>query len=168
MNGNMNLGKRVSVLEKDGGADIKKEISDLQVAVAETQNAITATQGEITNLENKVNRGHVYSTEEKVVGTWIGKPLYEKTIITEKETGFARSETIYQNDMENIISVEKVMFYNSGEAHWISQRFTVFPIGLDWNDNVVNFKHDQAGYDGAIKKIRFTIQYTKTTDNPTQ
>ena len=28
MNGNMNLGKRVTALEKDGGADIKKEISD--------------------------------------------------------------------------------------------------------------------------------------------
>lgn len=111
---------------------------------------------------------HNYSTEEQIVGTWIdGKPLYEKTIVAENESGFARFETIYQNDMENIISVEKVMLYNSGEGHWISERFTVFPLGLDWNDNVVNFRHDQVGYDGVIKKIRFTIQYTKTTDTAT-
>ena len=107
-----------------------------------------------------------YSTEEQLTGKrWIdGKPLYEKTIVVENESGFPRLQTIYQNDMENIISVEKVMIYNSGEGHWISERFTVFPLGLDWNDNTVNFRHDQVGYDGVIKKIRFTIQYTKTTD----
>ena len=55
MNGNMNLGKRVSALEKDGGADIKKEISDLQASVSEIQTSVSTVQEEITNLENKVN-----------------------------------------------------------------------------------------------------------------
>lgn len=162
MNGNMNLGKRVTALEKDGGAEIKKEISDLQDAVATVQNDIDA-------LETKVNIGHVYSTEEKVVGTWInGQSLYEKTIVEENESGFARNVTIYQNETENIISVEKVMLYNSGESHWISERFMTFPLGLDWTEHIINFRHNEAGYDGSIKKIRFTIQYTKTTDNTTQ
>ena len=80
MNGNMNLGKRVTVLEKEGGADIKKEISDLQASVSEMQSSVTTVQEEITNLENKVNVGHVYSTEEKVVGAWLdGRSIYEKT-----------------------------------------------------------------------------------------
>lgn len=80
MNGNMNLGKRVTALEKDGGADIKKEISDLQNAVANVQNAVTTAQNDIGALETKVNSGHVYSTEEKVVGKWLdGRNIYEKT-----------------------------------------------------------------------------------------
>ena len=90
MNGNMNLGKRVSVLEKDGGADIKKEISDLQVAVASAQNDIDA-------LEAKVNSGHMYSTDEQVVGTWIdGKQVYEITI------EFAAPFSAYNVDYLNI------------------------------------------------------------------
>ena len=72
MNGNMNLGKRVTLLEKGGGADIKKEISDLQDAVTKAQNDIDA-------LETKVNSGHAYTTEEKYFGTWYnGKSIYEK------------------------------------------------------------------------------------------
>ena len=93
MNGNMSLGKRVLALEKDGGADIKKEISDLQVSVSEIQASVSTVQEEISNLENKVNSGHVYTTEEKVVGTWIGgKTLYEKTIVAANESGVARSD----------------------------------------------------------------------------
>lgn len=80
MNGNMNLGKRVTALEKGAGSDIKKEISDLQVAVATVQGAVATAQNDIDALETKVNSGHVYSTEEKVVGAWIdGRAIYEKT-----------------------------------------------------------------------------------------
>lgn len=152
----------------------KSEVDTLLANKVNTSDLVASSfSGTKAVIGNQVSGGggsalHVYSTEEKVVGTWIdGKTLYEKTIVAENESGFARSETIYQNDMENIISVEKVMLYNSVEGHWISERFTVYPLGLDWNDNTVNFRHDQVGYDGVIKKIRFTIQYTKTTDIPT-
>ena len=117
MNGNMNLGKRVTALEKDGGADIKKEISDLQNAVTETQASVLTVQGEITNLENKVNSGHLYSTEEKVVGAWIdGRVIYEKTWVIENTTApnnwdvtnadfgiiaFVTSACLYDTDSEN-------------------------------------------------------------------
>ena len=85
MNGNMNLGKRVTFLEKGGGADIKKEISDLQNAVSEMQASVLTAQEEISNLENKVNSGHMYSTEEKAVGTFYnGKTLYEKGYLITK------------------------------------------------------------------------------------
>ena len=117
MNGNMNLGKRVTVLEKGAGSDIKKEISDLQASVSEMQTSVTTVQEEITNLENKVNSGHVYSTEEKVVGAWIdGRVIYEKTWVIENTTApnnwdvtntdfgfisFVTSASLYDTDSEN-------------------------------------------------------------------
>lgn len=117
MNGNMNLGKRVTALEKDGGADIKKEISDLQNAVMEIQASVSTVQNEISNLENKVNSGHVYSTDEKVVGKWIdGRNIYEKTWQIDNVTAtnnwdvtneyfaniaFVTSAFLYDTDSEN-------------------------------------------------------------------
>ena len=117
MNGNMNLGKRVTALEKDGGAEIKKEISDLQTSVSEMQSSVTTVQEEFTNLENKVNSGHVYSTDEKVVGKWLdGRVIYEKTWVIENITApsnwdvtnpyfeniaFVTSASLYDTDSEN-------------------------------------------------------------------
>ena len=168
MNGNMNLGKRVSVLEKDGGADIKKEISDLQVAVAEAQNAIKTAQGEITNLENKVNSGYVYSTEEKVVGTWIdGKPIYQKTI----DFSFVGSSTVNVDISDNIYDVlyayafaknSKYMYnismYTQGQGGQILYDYA--------NPNKLRIKNTNPDFDNSSGYV--TVQYTKKTDNPTQ
>ena len=113
MNGNMNLGKRVSVLEKDGGADIKKEISDLQASVSEMQSTVTTVQKEITNLENKVNSGHVYSTDEKVVGKWLdGRSIYEKTWQIDNVTA-SNNWDVTNADFENIAFVTSAFLYDT-------------------------------------------------------
>lgn len=113
MNGNMNLGKRVAALEKDGGADIKKEISVLQDAVAEMQTSVSTTQEEISNLENKVNSGHVYSTEEKVVGAWIdGRVIYEKTWVIENTTAPSNWD-VTNPYFENIAIVTSASLYDT-------------------------------------------------------
>ena len=119
MNGNMNLGKRVLALEKDGGADIKKEISDLQEAVTTAQNDIDA-------LETKVNAGHVYSTEEKVVGTWIdGTTAYEKTFTLDSPT----NELVLEQNVKHLITQT---------GHWVQVENPVeeqlFP--REYNENL--------------------------------
>lgn len=154
MNGNMNLGKRVTALEKDGGADIKKEISDLQVAVATVQNAVTTAQNDINALETKVNSGHVYSTDEKVVGKWIdGRSIYEKTWQIENVTAtnnwdvtneyfgniaFVTSAFLYDTDSENT----RCVAVSSRKLTSTSIRFYT---GSDW-----------ASIDA------YTLQYVKT------
>ena len=114
MNGNMNLGKRVTALEKDGGADIKKEISDLQVG-------LTTAQEEISNLENKVNSGHVYSTEETVCGTWINcKPVYQKTYIgaqiNSSESTWVNSIDVTDLNIDNFLFLYGTFVYTDGKA----------------------------------------------------
>ena len=169
MNGNMNLGKRVSVLEKDGGADIKKEISDLQVAVAEAQNAITTVQGEISNLENKVNSGHVYSTDEKVVGKWIdGKTLYEKTYIG---TGSSTDSTDYffDNDIVNLdIIVEcnitaKITETASAASEIPNMQLLGGNLSISYVKTTNKFSIRQLQTSGSSTFVfNMTVRYTKT------
>lgn len=161
MNGNMNLGKRVTVLEKGGGADIKKEISDLQVAVAETQ-------VEITNLENKVNSGKVYSTEEKVVGTWInGKPIYEISYYT---TGIPASSSA-PTTLGNIYNIDK-MITITGTWKWngdIDEQSIGNRGGSNaWCDVLRQNDNIKAASNVGCEYLIAILQYTKITDNPTQ
>lgn len=154
MNGNMNLGKRVAALEKDGGADIKKEISDLQNAVTAAQVAITTAQEEISNLETKVNSGHVYSTDEKVVGTWLdGRSIYEKTwqIVN---TNAPNNWDVTNADFENIAFVVEATLYDtdSESTRYVSvsaRKLTSTSIRFYTNS-------DWASIDA------YTLQYVKT------
>ena len=161
MNGNMNLGKRVGLLEKDGGADIKKEISGLQE--------------EISNLENKVNSGKVYSTEEKVVATWTdGRPVYEKTIqISDTRITGAPFEIIFLENIDFLVN-HSVMFKDTDQngAKYILANYTgSSPTWFVGNQMYINSNNDLLlRFDGAGGHLEIfgVIQYTKTTDNPTQ
>ena len=159
MNGNMNLGKRVTVLEKDGGADIKKEISDLQNAVTEMQTSISTAQEEISNLENKVNSGHVYSTEEKVVGTWInGKPIYQRNIVLDNPILFASNTWVI---------IDNSSFYDLAISLYAidSNLSSAYPFITNTENNTLRGMHTR-NIQISIKEV--VVQYTKTTDNPTQ
>ena len=168
MNGNMNLGKRVTLLEKDGGADIKKEISDLQNAVTEIQVSVSTAQEEISNLENKVNNGQVYSTEEKVVATWIdGKPIYQKTIAFT----FVGSSTVYVDISDNIDIVLYAYAYAKNSKYMYNIAMYTQGIGGEFlydyaHPNQLRIKNSNKDFDNSSGYV--TVQYTKTTDNPTQ
>lgn len=61
------------------GVDIKVPVID-NLENTSTTSALSSNQGKILN--EKINKLSSYSTEERVVGTWVdGRPLYEKTII---------------------------------------------------------------------------------------
>ena len=154
MNGNMNLGKRVTVLEKGAGSDIKKEISDLQASVSEMQSSVTTVQEEITNLENKVNSGHVYSTEEKVVGTWYnGKTLYEKGYVL---TNVVTLTTEWIDIMQINEQIEKLAYVEISDPNYVN--------------NMCLIKYENGHLKGlsAISALGInsgsyiTIRYTKT------
>ena len=154
MNGNMNLGKRVTVLEKGGGADIKKEISDLQDGLKTAQEDIATAQEEISNLENKVNSGHVYSTVEKAVGTWIdGRTIYERTW-TIANTNATNNWDVTNTDFEIIAFVTSACLYDtdSDNTRYVavsSRKLTSTSIRFYTNS-------DWASIDA------YTLQYVKT------
>lgn len=167
MNGNMNLGKRVTALEKDGGADIKKEISDLQVAVATVQNAVTTAQTDIDALETKVNRGHVYSTDETVCGTWIdGKTLYEKTFIG--STSDSSNWTVL--DTTSNLNIDKICHekanWRSTDGYWYEGNKVDNSYAFLYRCGNENIQYLTTGMN--LTSITVTIQYTKTTESTTQ
>ena len=161
MNGNMNLGKRVTLLENGGGAEIKKEIAVLSNAVATAQN-------EIAELESKVNSGKAYSTVEKVVGTWIdGKPIYEISYYTTGISASSSETTI----LGTISNVDKMITIN-GSWKWQGD-IDVQPIGnrggnKAWCDVLLQNDDVKAVSNVGCEYLTAILQYTKTTDTPTQ
>lgn len=109
---------------------------------------------------------HVYSTEEKVVGTWIdGKPLYEKTVVY--EGALKTNTTIYQDESINeVIEVSNKYFYDTLFNKWNTEisggyQANIMARGCDIQGDVAEV------YGDRITKCRCTIQYTKTTDTAT-
>ena len=162
MNGNMNLGKRVTALEKDGGEDIKKEISDLQ-------DAVTTAQNDIDALETKVNSGHVYSTEEKIVGTWVdGKQLFQKTFpFTLGDYSGLHTYDVFPHIQSNydIKTVSGMIIFSSGNVG-------VLPYYQPANSgagisitafikNSTNIQVDTGSINRKGIIVELTIQYTK-------
>ena len=117
-----------------------------------------------------------YSTDEKVVGTWIdGKPLYQKVIVT--DATFFQATKINHNisNLGDVVSLS-VIWHDTSDNAWCdrfryyesnSLKYNMFSEALKANassiiasasaDNSINWSQ-------RIDKIIFTIKYTKTTD----
>ena len=107
-----------------------------------------------------VNQQHEYSTEEKVVGTWIdGKPIYERVIyvnnfiIGNNEITLENLDTIINYSGSLIISGDKRVF------PFIQNNTSSKVIINDYNNTriVINSAFN-------CNNIYIIIQYTKTTD----
>lgn len=127
MNGNMNLGSRISRLENEGGG------------------GGSSTQ----------NKGHVYSTEEQIVGNWIdGKPLYELT---------------FDGNELNIPNVDHLHFVQSMAHSSTYDNYDQIPMpgnGVRWMFSKTNENLTLLDPSGFHDTYNTTIQYTKTTDTP--
>lgn len=113
-----------------------------------------------------------YSTEERVVGTWIdGKPLYQKVIVYESDASTA--QTTINHNIGNIDLIWTTAFYQRST----DGTMRTVPTGYIGNDNVVYYQ-EQTWFvvnDTQIflrrssdfreqGKFYFIIKYTKTTD----
>lgn len=114
-----------------------------------------------------VNAGEVYSTDERVVGTWIdGKKIYQKTY-----TGTSSQlETLIENrlDIEHIIDC--IIILNAYDGYHASNRCWnpkgTPTVTIDWDFSPSKNLHLLLGeyYQGHTNTYYMTIQYTKTTD----
>ena len=106
---------------------------------------------------------HNYSTEEKVVGTWInGKTLYEKT--------FANlSIDVRSGEWCKVVELDNPESAISCDLYRVGGEGQIVHIG------VRDFTIGAAGYTNCLTITPFdsytiviaTVQYTKTTDTPT-
>lgn len=125
--------------------------------------------------------GDVYSTDERVVGTWIdGKPLYQKTIVDTMPT-ITVEDTSVEKDIPIGASVEyghiiTANFNNSGTfvtlncsrsdiSNMVNNAFIYLKVNTHTQvekRNMITVGGTRTGF--SEKPLYITIQYTKTTD----
>lgn len=149
----------------------KLRVNNREVVPPEDKIKNTKTSGTTDAYSvDYINLLHAYSTEERVVGTWIdGKPLYEKT--------FKITSTITNNDAlaHNIKNVSVIWVDNAFVQNYNSNKLSyTLPVtyyGTDLgkdelsmyaDDTYIVFKVQTAWGEGWSKYV--TLRYTKTTD----
>ena len=111
-----------------------------------------------------------YSTDEKVVGTWIdGKPLYQKTISFTVPSGSPFEGNVTDIDINNAENLNIVNGYvnqghewNSLNTYYTSNCYIYTGIRYESSNNKYYLRMKQIGWNN--KPAIITIQYTKTTD----
>ena len=114
-----------------------------------------------TPVANKMSRGDLYSTNERMIGQWIdGKPLYQKTIQT--TVGSTATQTI-AHGVSNIgfAMVKDAILLNSGSYYDIDIDNHFSECSID-GMNLTIKKPTASSYSG--NDIWFVIKYTKSTD----
>ena len=127
-------------------------------------------------LANKLSKGDIYSTKERIVGQWVdGKPLYQKTIqftiATVPSSGTANTNLLFPGDNLEIKNIYGYANWNTGST------YGVVPIGYyEAATNCIHacyYKNSGmivvtcAGSWFSQKEAYLTVQYTKTTDSAT-
>lgn len=110
----------------------------------------------------------IYSTTEKVIGSYMGKPLYQKTV------EFTNTAT-YQNEMlvsignlniENCIKISGTITADNGLVMPVNSYANSSAYAACWLDNTKTNLEFFNFYDNRLvnRPAQVTIQYTKTTD----
>lgn len=117
-----------------------------------------------------------YSTEEKVVGTWIdGKPLYQKTIVPDSQILLPDKSIVYiqtgigSNVIDTVASSEA--YCRSMADGWYRElpkiQDNAAELNVTYQVNVISGKLDIFGRNGNSSAMEFshaTIRYTKLAD----
>ena len=118
--------------------------------------AVTFQYTKTTDSAISIGSDTDYSTEEKIVGTWIdGSPIYQKTVDFGSDVEID-NVSMWTRTTISATSIDKYMF-----AIGINTVGAVFPLMASTQDGVVAL---QVCRDNAKANVRYcTIRYTKTT-----
>lgn len=121
-----------------------------------TNNALSQIQDNIANILNNINK---YSTDEKIIGTYIdGKPLYKKTFQVTTSATLNAFNDIYSANIENVPSLH-FQFRKGNERYpEVHQQFSFYVV-----NGILKEYHTNGYYSGG--ELTVTLKYTKTTDS---
>ena len=109
----------------------------------------------------------IYSTTEQVVGSYMGKPLYQKTL---ELSGFSNGNNSFNHNISNFETLVgmKGIISRTDDAfqHYPHEDDSVASYVVDnaVSATTVNIWFGSAARAALVSKIYLTIQYTKTTD----
>lgn len=118
------------------------------------------TENRVSNLEN----ANVYSTEEKRIGTWFGKPLYRKVVQFLMPENPNAQQDVWVTIPHGISNIEEIPEYNitwfwNNSFYNIPDADVVPSVKISM-ENIELYKH----YLISGTLVTATIKYTKTTD----
>ena len=106
----------------------------------------------------------IYSTEEKVIGTFLDKPLYRKTILYENETVLHPGNSVIEIPL-NLIPIDILVKFDclvNGNNYKNSDiNKYIIPDRYDKDNNKLTLDVPQSY---TTNRIVIVIEYTKSTD----
>ena len=125
--------------------------------IADAENSFNIGMVENINLEQNINFSNIYSTDERIVGSWInGKPIYKRVFIVQ-DFDFSQSKEFTD---DSFIEIEFIIGAEMYDLTSSTVRFV--PMGakkINSNTICLYYKNDSWNNIDA-----YTLQYTKTTD----
>lgn len=120
------------------------------------------------NVEEAIEEKFTYSSEEKVIGNWMGKPLYSKIV------SFKTSDNMNSEQSTGVSDIEELWIDET--ASFISDRFETLPI--NWYYGVSDYCRTWIGKKQetqsvirvkspstlGLRTMYIVLNYTKTTD----
>lgn len=119
-----------------------------------------------TNVENAINGVAEYSTEETIIGTWLGKPLYRKVIYVSEIDCSTAGFKYVQHGVSNVdipVKIDYILNAKSNQPTTYNNVITAFAIERA-SDGVSSSIRFYVGAWDNIKDWYFIFEYTKTTD----
>lgn len=147
--------------------NVEDAISEKIKTTETTSDTDTYSCNYINDIDNRFN----YSTNEQIIGVWMNKPLYRKTIIF--TDGISANTTFTKN--HNINNVDEI-WVDLTHTFWINISGKSYPIIMTNYDAYTNTDTSTPFVDktqiGIVSKggwgtnwtKYFTVEYTKTTD----
>ena len=118
----------------------------------------------LKNNFNELNNRGIYSTEEKIVGTWIdGKPMYRKVLSGTITSGTNVVDSTINSSVHRLVKVEGVTTYSDYTNQYSAPWYESSTNYINFSLNVSGFRI-HAGTDFANRIYNLVIYYTKTTD----
>lgn len=118
-------------------------------------------QTSIVNSINEINNRFTYSTNEQIIGTWLGKPLYRKVI----------EYTFLEANIDNAVTTIPNLEYFTKIEGFFVEGINRFLVPYSYNNEAINcytsdnVLYEVHNYSFPNNKTAFiTIEYTKTTD----
>lgn len=153
--------KEVVNQNDDNTTNNTTEINTINNKIGDLNNLETTDKSSVINAINEINNRFTYSTDEKVIGTWLGKPLYRKVV----EYTFLEA-----NKDNTVTTIPNLEYFTKIEGFFI-EGINRFLVPYSYNNEAINcYTSDNTlyeihNYSFPNNKTAFiTIEYTKTTD----
>ena len=112
-----------------------------------------------THLDSSLEKLTTYSTEEKIVGTWVdGSIIYQKTFVDVTLNGKINID-VSSLSIKTVISIEAIGTFDNDSISSINYNDGSY-IGYIWLNNTKTTLSINEN-NNRMKKVTFTLKYTK-------